>query len=252
MEDIKYEKLTLRPDSFESTCVIIDCEKDAQSVEIPLEVNGLLVVGIEEQAFKDCSQLEAVTFPCEKDYYAHKDFTSMFEIGDYAFNYCTSLKSIDIPCHVSFIGRGAFSGCSSLAFAHVPDCYIGPYAFYECKALETINPTDSISEGIFSGCEALKVFPVSTKTVEIEEDAFEHCYELVDITIPKGVERIGSLAFRSCYGLKRVTFENPEGWTWHCVYNDTDYTLDLSDPEKNAEMLSKMDFDDGCAYWERK
>ena len=252
MEEIKYEKLTLRLDKFEHTCVIVECEKDAKCVEIPLDVNSYLVVGIEEYAFKNCSQLESVTFPCEEDFYKHDSFASMFEIGDYAFNYCTALKSIDIPCHVSTIGRGAFSGCSSLVTASVPDCYIGPFAFYECKSLENINPTDSISEGIFSGCESLKVFPVSPKTVEIEEDAFEHCYSLVDITIPKGVERIGPLAFRSCYGLKRVTFENPCNWAWTCVYNDEEYDLDLSNPEKNAEMLSTMDFDDGCGGWFRK
>ena len=252
MEDIKFGKLTLRPDNFENTCVIIDCEKDVQSVEIPLYVNNLLVCGIEEQAFKNCANLESVTFPCEEDYFNHDEYVNLFEIGDYAFNYCTSLKSIDIPCHVSSIGRGAFCGCSSLTSVSVPNCYIGPFAFYECKALEKINPTDSISEGIFSGCESLKVFPVSSKTVEIEEDAFEHCYELVDITIPKGVERIGPLAFRSCYGLKRVTFENPLGWHWTCVYNDMEYDLDLSDPEKNAKMLSQMDFDDGCGGWFRK
>ena len=67
-----------------------------------------------------------------------------------------------------------------------------------------------------------------------------------------GTDKSGSLAFRSCYGLKRVTFENPEGWYWTCVYNDTDYDLDLSNPEKNAEMLSTMDFDDGCGGWFRK
>ena len=252
MEEIKYEGLTLSLDKFEHTCIITECEKDVGSVEIPLEVNGFLVIGIEEQAFKGCSMLESVTFPCSEDFYTHDSFASMFEIGDYAFNYCTSLKSIDIPGHVSSIGRGAFCGCSSLKSVSVPDCYIGPFAFYDCKSLEKINPTDSISEGIFSGCESLKVFPVSSKTVEIEEDAFEHCYELVDITIPKGVEKIGPLAFRSCYGLKRVTFENPEGWYWTCVYNDTDYDLDLSNPEKNAEMLSTMDFDDGCFGWFRK
>ncbi len=252
MEDIKYEKLTLRPDKFESTCTIVGCEKDAQSVEIPLCVNGLLVVGIEEYAFKNCAMLESVIFPTEEAYYTSDSFTSLFEIGDYAFNYCTALKSIEIPCHVSSIGRGAFCGCSSLATVSVPDCYIGPFAFYECKSLEKINPIDCISEGIFSGCESLKVFPVSNRTTEIKEDAFEHCYELVDITIPKGVERIGPLAFRSCCGLKRVTFENPEGWYWTCVYNDEDYDLDLSNPEKNAEMLSTMDFDDGCGGWQRR
>ncbi|MBQ7761590.1 MAG: leucine-rich repeat domain-containing protein [Clostridia bacterium] len=250
MEDIVYGKLTLTPDKFENTCVIVDCEKDATSVEIPLLVEGRLVVGIEEQAFKDCKSLESVTFPNDEDYYTCDDFT-MFEIGEYAFNYCTSLKSIDIPSYVSSIGRGAFCGCSSLVTAHVGDCFIGPFAFYECKALEKINSIDCISEGVFSGCESLKVFPVSKKATEIDEDAFEHCYELVDITIPAGVTRIGPLAFRGCYGLKRVTFENPVGWSWHCVYNDTDYPLDLSNPEKNAEMLSTMDFDDGCSGWER-
>ena len=114
MEEIKYEKLTLRLDKFEHTCVIVECEKDAKCVEIPLDVNSYLVVGIEEYAFKNCSQLESVTFPCEEDFYKHDSFASMFEIGDYAFNYCTSLKNIVIPDNVSYISQNTFDHCENL------------------------------------------------------------------------------------------------------------------------------------------
>ena len=43
----------------------------------------------------------------------------------------------------------------------------------------------------------------------------------------------------------------PDGWLVSNIYTSKLAELDLSDPKKNAEMLSKMDFDDGCGGWRR-
>ena len=82
-------------------------------------------------------------------------------------------------------------------------------------------------------------------TKYIEEDAFEGCDSLTEITIPASVKTIGKLAFRGCSNLKLVHFENKDNWYWHYRYKDTIIPIDVSDPIKIAKWLSTMDFDDG-------
>ena len=67
------------------------------------------VTKIDESAFKDCTQLTAITIPDTID-----------SIGDYTFSGCTSLKSITIPDSVTSIGSYAFQNCSKLESLTIP------------------------------------------------------------------------------------------------------------------------------------
>ena len=221
------------------------------SAIIRLTLNGVPVVGIAEEAFSHCTTLTTVEFvnhPDEID----DDFRN-FEIGDYAFMGCGGLTSIELPDFTGSVGRGAFHSCTSLVTAVLPymPCYIAPYAFYQCTSLLELNPLWNVAEGVCSHCTSLKILPIRSVS-EIDEDAFEHCESLSEILIPKTVKRIGALAFRGCKGLKKVTFESPNGWYFHNRYNDSEYKIDLSDPVKNALSLSRMDFDDGVTAWYKK
>jgi hypothetical protein len=72
-------------------------------------------------------------------------------IGKGAFSGCHSLANINIPNSVTSIGEGAFSGCDSLASVTIPDSVtsIGEDAFSECDSLASVT-----FEGMFpsSGC----------------------------------------------------------------------------------------------------
>ncbi len=229
---------------------LTSCDTDADSVTIPLEIDGIPVTKIGDRAFQDCTKLTSVTFPDDVELQLRDE---SLEIGDYAFRGCTSLKRIEVPYGVASIGWGAFCDCTSLEAADLPTnwIYVHPYAFYGCTSLETVTSIKTVNEGVFSHCKALSNFPVEDGTTVISEDAFYHCYGLVDITIPASVTTIEPLAFRSCYNLKRVTFADPEGWHTSNRYTKQSYKLDLSDPSRNAEMLSRMDFDDGTCAWRR-
>lgn len=227
--------------------VVVGCDPEVSSVNIPVTVCGEPIVAIGGGAFANCNNLREVIFP-ETEEYVEADVLG-FEIGEYAFENCISLLKISLPDILSCVWRGAFYGCSMLKKVEMPDCFVGSYAFYGCERLVEVPKLRSISEGVFSHCKALEIFPVEAGCRSIDEDAFYHCYGLVDIEIPASVARIEPMAFRSCYNLRSVTFEAPEGWHTSSRYRGGEFALDLSDPKKNAEMLSKMDFDDGVRSW---
>ena len=87
---------------------ISKCDKNAETVEIPAEIDGLPVTTIGGYAFYKCTSLTSVTIP-----------DSVTSIGNYAFYECTSLTSVTIPDSVTTIESSAFSGCTSLTSINV-------------------------------------------------------------------------------------------------------------------------------------
>ena len=248
MSDIKYGSLTLSRTARYDTYAVIYCEKEAQTVTVPSEIDGVAVTEIADNAFEECRKLLHVEFeePSEE---LLASGTVLDSIGEYAFSYCVNLVSIDIPHTVSSIGRGAFSNCRSLKLADFPtDAYVGSYAFYECGELERVSPISCASEGVFSACEKLSEIELAPGIDEICEDAFEDC-AITEIVIPGSVRRIEQLAFRGCHNLKKVIFEDPEGWYVRIRYDESVHALDLSDAGAVASELSHMDFDDGVDFW---
>lgn len=236
-------------DNGDGTACITGCEKTAERVEIPCLAEGLVVVGIEDRAFEDCTALREVSFAEAEGEAQYK----YLEIGGNAFMGCTSLVSVALPSRVSVIGWGAFYHCHALReICFSPDTYVSGYAFGHCEALERVTPLSEVIEGTFSHCSSLKALPVTDDVTEIEDDAFEHCDGLTEIFFPETLMSIGDLAFRGCRGLKRVSFAAPDGWYSTSRYTDDEVALDLSDPERNAGWLANVDFDDGPNGWHRK
>lgn len=243
MEEIKFKNLTLV--NHGSYYSVRSCDKDATSVTIPVEINGCLVIGIEEKAFDSCTSLTSVTFEEPSNESREFLYADYYEIGENAFINCTALERIDLPAYVSSIGHGAFYGCTKLRTVSHHSPYISPYSFVHCSGLTEITPVDYASEGSFSGCASLTKLPLSSKVTEIAESCFELCEGLTEITVSSQVDRIEPLAFRGCRSLKKVVFEDLYGWRAGNVYTGEEFDLDVSDPVENAKLLSRMDFDDG-------
>lgn len=116
------------PDS--NYCTIKSCYKQTYGdVYIGAFYNNLKVLGIEDEAFKDCKYIENIYL-----------LDGLINIGDSAFEGCTSLKSITIPSTVRRIGDNAFKNCSSLESVTLNEnlLAIGEYAFSGCSALKEI------------------------------------------------------------------------------------------------------------------
>lgn len=167
------------------------------------------VTKIEEKAFRECSELTALTLP-----------EGVTSIEDEAFRYCGKLAAVQLPGSLHRIGSFAFADCDSLAAITIPAGVntIGMYAFYQDSALASITVSDtnayysSVDGVLFTkGLESLIRFPeaksggfsIPEATTAIESAAFERCFGLTDISIPAGIAEISG--FSECKGLTNVT-----------------------------------------------
>ncbi|MDR0633139.1 MAG: leucine-rich repeat domain-containing protein [Holosporales bacterium] len=185
------------------------------------------IVKIPVSAFADCLNLQVVTF---------ESGSHLAEIGNCAFYRCQSLMSTIIPkgvtslgdeafygCNklacvvfepgseLSRIGASAFSGCTPLSSIAIPNgvTHIGRDAFCGCSLRAIVIPSSVTSLSGFNQCKELAkvTFEAGNNLTEIGEQAFNGCYTLDTITIPKSVVMLGAAAFNSCHGLANVTFE---------------------------------------------
>ncbi len=68
------------------------------------------ITDIGENAFRDCTELEAVVLP-----------ESIKRIHDYAFSGCKNLTLINIPENTKYIGDGVFNECGKLRHLYIPN-----------------------------------------------------------------------------------------------------------------------------------
>jgi len=215
---------------------------DAAELIIPVEIDGVQVTGIGEDAFKGCNSLTSVIIPDGVTY-----------IGDSAFHSCSSLTSVTIPGSVVAVADYAFNSCPNLESVTLGDGVksVGNYVFFGC-ALESVyaenlggwcaisfgndysNPLfyadklyidnaeltgdviipDGITQirnYLFAGCESIASVTIPEGVNSIGNSAFSNCGNLESVTIPESVTSIGDSAFSNCSNLTSVTI--PEGVT---------------------------------------
>ena len=159
---------------------ISDCDKTAETIVIPAEIDGVPVTSIRRSAFSYCSSLTSI-----------KISDSVTSIGAWAFDSCKSLTSIELPYGITSID-GLFADCSSLTSIKIPD---------------TVT---SIEDSTFFGCTALQSITIPDSVTSIAEFAFLGCTNLQSITIPENVTYIGGATFGVCRNLKEITILNPK------------------------------------------
>ena len=168
-------------------------------LEVPAEIDGYKVTGIDSYVFGCCEGLKNIILP-----------EGVKRIEDYAFLDCDSLESITLPEGVESIGKGAFRRCVSLKNITLPEgiTSIEEGVFFACSSLESITLPEgvkSIGSEAFSHCVSLKDITLPEGMESIGSEAFSHCYSLKNITLPEGVESIGSGAFKYCDSLESIT-----------------------------------------------
>lgn len=88
-------------------------------IELPETVYGVPVVGISEEAFKDCAELEYIDLP-----------EGVAWIGANAFNGCRRLREIVMPDTLVTIGDGSFNNVPSFSIVSHEDAYGHAFAEY--------------------------------------------------------------------------------------------------------------------------
>lgn len=205
----------------------------ADTADIPAELDGYKLTSINYSAFSGNTTLKAVIIP--EGVTTLKDgYTALDEQCCGTFLGCSALSDVTLPESLTNIGAYAFAGCEQLAEIHLPDSVtaIGSNAFYGCTSLSAINIPDGVArldEGTFIGTALLAAQSDAVKyaddwAVGCDTDAeqvqlkdgtrgiagytFKGCAELTSIEIPDSVHYVGEGAFYGCKSLKSAIIPN--------------------------------------------
>ena len=219
---------------------IIQYLGDDYEINIPLEIDGMTVTGIGENAFKGCYYIVKVVIPDTVTEIKAGVFANcpnleqvvvspeLFKISDRAFANCTNLSSlipsdedaelfentVYFPDKMVAIGTEGFSGCESLHFLKFSDdsacCILGSGAFMGCSSLigdesgvlEIPVGVREIQANTFRKCDSLEKVVCNGDVTCIGKSAFKDCVHLKEIRMNDCIEQIDSAAFSGCFDLE--------------------------------------------------
>lgn len=165
-------------------------------VVVPTLIDLRPVVAIQEDAFRDKTNITSVVLP-----------SSVLDINESAFRGCLGLLSIQLPQLLRTIGANAFRNCKLLQFTlNLPSTLvsIGDSAFKNCIAQKIFvipRNIQTISPRTFEGCSELTsvAFDVNSRITSIDASAFMNCAKLVSVNLADmPLQSLGSQAFFGC------------------------------------------------------
>lgn len=171
-------------------------------------------------------------------------------VGDGAFSSCSSLKSITIHKSITAILQEAFDGCSALTTINIPESihFIGKWAFNQCSSLKNFlvaadNPSYCALDGVLFNknittlicCPATKegTYNIPDSVTVIEDSAFKNCSLLTNITVSDGVSKIAHYTFAGCSSLQSVILPDSITEIGHAAFQFC---------KKLVSVTSKKDF----------
>ncbi len=227
---------------------------DEETIRIPQEYRGSPVIGIKQNAFRNCLNIKTVVIP-----------PSVTEIDTCAFFGCTNLENVFMSPNVTRIGDYAFNDCRQLEYIFTDEWSetfvfsglseeevvrtiglpqelreIGAYAFTNCERLQLqhmIAPANmaSIGNGAFAGCKSLLAAVITGEIDVLSQNIFEGCDRLEEVYIPASVREIQDCAFSGCHALSDIIYDGTcAEWlsvTFSSSWNDDtgDYTVRCTD-----------------------
>lgn len=156
--------------------------------------NSTLEIGT--YAFYDSGDDATVTFTgCDLD------------MDDKAFQ-CCGLVTLNISGSDTVMGENTFSYCEDLTDVVIGanNIEIGTYSFYDCTALVNVSiAAESEDDGLeiiiddkaFQCCSAQNVV-IGRGNIELGDNAFSYCEDLVSVDIKGVLSDIGDYAFYDC------------------------------------------------------
>ena len=132
-------------------------------------------------------------------------------VGYDVFRNATRLEELTFGPEMQTIGGCAFRGCTKLPKIEWnslgKDKSIGPLAFAECTALETVKieaKDGTFDSGAFEGCTSLKDVSIQGNKLDFDWSVFEDCTSLENVSIQGDNTSIGWSLFENCTSLKVV------------------------------------------------
>ncbi len=152
--------------------------------------------------------------------------TSLKYIEDYAFEKCKMLEKVYFPSTLIALGHGVFERCKSLKeldFSHTNLARIGDYCFRKSN-LENIclPPTLAlIGSGIFFETLLKEIDLSNTSLKTLESDTFSFCSFLEKVILPDTLLEIKSYAFNQCFKLEKISLPKNIKILGHAIFQDT-------------------------------
>lgn len=209
--------------------------KTKTEIEIPSEVEGISVISIGDNAFKDCTNLTSITIQ-----------DGITSIGNSAFYGCESLVNITIPNSIVNIGCDAFNNTGYYNNEHNWNndvLYLGNHLI---RAKESIYGTYAIklgticiAYGAFSNCRNITNITIPNSVIVIGGASFFWCTSLTSITIPSSVTRIESQAFDQCRKLKNIIIANNVTHIGEYSFDNTGYYDEVTNWEDGTLYIGK-------------
>ena len=179
----------------------VDKYLEAERLVIPSTLGGMPVVGINERAFRNCSNIQGIVIP-----------EGVVEIGERAFYGCSCLTNVSIPQSMEYLDATAFQNTpltSSSAIYVVVDGWAvrSTYSPYYFPSEVVFDGVRGVAAGLFEDYDDianLKKITFTSPLPCINDDAFRWCEGLEEVVLPEGLERIGNWAFSNCDALSRI------------------------------------------------
>ena len=169
------------------------------TIEIPIQYNGLPITEISTNAFKSNTQIISVSIP-----------DSVIMIGADAFSECSNLNHVKMSSKLRVLESGAFSNCTKIEHVDLPDTLttIGEGTFLDCTNLKELylsNNLTSIGTNIIKGCTSLKklTMPGSITLSSLVDDVKNIPDSLTDLLIADGSE---SVCEKMLYGHDNIKY----------------------------------------------
>ena len=157
----------------EKTAEILSAEGLSGRVELPSQLDGYKITGLDTKAFFGNTDITEVYFPAE-----------IKNIGSYAFSGCLSLRKAVLADETEYIGEGCFMGCNSLVRVSLG------------KTIE------AIPERCFYSCTSLNYAEIPYSVIGIGSEAYFGCGDVSGIRIPPNVKHIGADAIGIHYDIR--------------------------------------------------
>ncbi|MED9820505.1 MAG: leucine-rich repeat domain-containing protein [Christensenellales bacterium] len=123
-----------------------------ERIDIPAEICGRRIIGVQPKAFFACGTLAHLSIGA-----------NVREIGESAFFGCRSLTGVSLERGLEIVGDSAFAGCENLSQVTLPwgTVSVGRMAFFGCTRLAFVKmpATTRVADFAFDGCApGLRVF----------------------------------------------------------------------------------------------
>lgn len=156
-------------------------------------------VGIADNAFEDCDEIEEVSIPESVKY-----------VGNEVFKNCCKLKDVHFPEQVILFGAGVLGGCNNIKNIKLP------YGVEKISGFKGSNSLEKVS------------LPDSVKV--IDRYAFKDCTSLNEIHLSSNLECIGDEAFKNT-----AYVNNNDNWKDGILYIE-DWLIKAND-DVNKEVV---------------